>query len=289
MAEHGRLWDFCPKGCETTLQEAARPFFQAYSYAHASGDAEARGQAFDAIMTFPARALLRSRGGVRKTTKRLNTRLRYIAGASRDLLSVGIMPGAPPPPHDASSSLPPPPSSPALDPAQRAWQAKVRRAVGLARRGHFAKGLQSLTSAGMADMTPEVIDSLEECFTHDSSPIPAIPAETPPIVVDTSALPLIVKMGAHGASGGPSGWSDDILLVCLGDEVVLAGFGDLIEDICNNSIDTDSSSILRSVLMAAAHKKDPTSPKKRTLMLGEVFVKVASRYFLGQGQLLGHL
>ena len=94
VAEHGRLWDFCPKGCETTLQEAARPFFQAYSYAHANGDAEARGQAFDAIMTFPARALLRSRGGVRKTTKRLNTRLRYIAGASRDLLSVGIMPGA---------------------------------------------------------------------------------------------------------------------------------------------------------------------------------------------------
>ena len=78
--------------------------------------------------------------------------------------------------------------------------------------------------------------------------------------------------------GGPSGWTGDTLLVLLRDPVCLQGFSDVLSDTCNGALDPHSASLLKGYTMAAALKKDPS--KKRTLLMGEEFLKVASRYCL---------
>jgi hypothetical protein len=72
-------------------------------------------------------------------------------------------------------------------------------------------------------MTPEVIDSLERCFTHNSSPIPRCPADAPPIFVESSKLHELIREGADGSKGGPSGWTCELLLPLPGDVVCADG------------------------------------------------------------------
>ena len=68
------------------------------------------------------------------------------------------------------------------------WKAQLLAARQLAGRGHYGKALQRIVGSGLAKMTPEVIDSLERSFTHNSSPIPRCPADAPPIFVESSKL-----------------------------------------------------------------------------------------------------
>ena len=161
------------------LQEAFRPFFGAYTRARANGEIDARGLALDGIMTLPQRCLKRDRGGLRTTTRRLNTKLRYIATYARELCSEGLSPGQPEDAQTAAGLHSAHPVDSITDLSQRAWDAKIRRCVSLSKRGYFSKGLSAITSLGMADMTPDVIESLEACFTHNGSAIPALREHTP--------------------------------------------------------------------------------------------------------------
>ena len=78
------------------------------------------------------------------------------------------------------------------------WKAQILAARQLAGRGHYGKALQRIIGSGLAKMTPEVIDSLERCFTHNSSPIPRCPADAPPIFVESSKLHELIREGADG-------------------------------------------------------------------------------------------
>ena len=54
------------------------------------------------------------------------------------------------------------------------------------------------------------------------------------------------------------------------------GIATFVEDCCIGSHDPHSGHLIRSSLMAAANKKNPD--KKRTLMMGEIWAKLASKY-----------
>ena len=275
---------FCPNACQRPEWQSAPHFGSLFrraaktygskpvapssrrTYARAAGSPGEKAEAFDAILTLPARCLVRKRGGVKKTTRRLNTSLRFIAAAAHEAARSGIpLPAAPGQQGGRHSPK-----------SEGAWERKMRTATQLAKRKHYRKGLQHIVGLGIAEMTPEVIEVLERCFTHDSSPIPRRPAHSPPVLVDEEALHGLIRAGANGSKGGPSGWSCEQMLPLLRDGVCSDGLKALIEDIANFELDPGSCHLLRATLMAAANKKTPG--KKRTLMMGEVFAKLAGQY-----------
>ena len=148
-------------------------------------------------------------------------------------------------------------------------------------RGHYGKALQRIVGSGLAKMTPEVIDSLERCFTHNSSPIPRCPADAPPIFVESSKLQKLIREGADGSKGGPSGWTCELLLPLLGDVVCADGIAALDEDCCNGCHDPHSGHLIRSSLMAAANKKNPD--KKAHAYDGRDLGKAGFKVFQGSG------
>jgi len=269
LVEHGRLWSFCPVGCSDRLADAARPFWQRYTYARANRDWEGRGVALDAILKWPELCLTRSRGGLKKTTKRINARLSYIAGYARVLADCGL-----PIPFQASQHYA------SHDPdvsAEAVWARRVRATRELAKRKLYAKGLQQLLGHGMADMSLEVVRSLEATFTHTTAPMPRVPQSAPPVLVDKDKLSSFIKSMITGAKGGFSGYSLEVIHSLCKDPVCLTGIHGLVEDIANNDLDPWSSWLMRTTQLAAANKKDPTATK-RTLLMGENFLKIAASY-----------
>jgi hypothetical protein len=80
----------------------------------------------------------------------------------------------------------------------------------------------------------------------------------------------------YRSKGGPSGWTCELLLPLLGYVVCADGIATFVEDCCIGSHDPHSGHLIRSSLMAAANKRNPD--KKRTLMMGEIWAKLASKY-----------
>ena len=94
--------------------------------------------------------------------------------------------------------------------------------------------------------------------------------------MEATKLHELIRVGADGSKGGPSGWTCELLVPLLSDEVCSDGITAIVEDCCNASLDPHSGHLVRSSLMAAANKKVPA--KKRTLMMGEIWAKLASKY-----------
>jgi hypothetical protein len=124
-------------------------------------------------------------------------------------------------------------------------------------------------------MTPEVVESLEQLHPQQQS-VPRCPADASPTTVESTKLNELIREGADGSKGGPSGWTCELLLPLLGDVVCAADIAAFVEDCCNGSHDPHSGHLIHSSLMAAANKQDPA--KKRSLMMGEIWAKLASKY-----------
>ena len=71
--------------------------------------------------------------------------------------------------------------------------------------GQYKKALQSLTSAGLAQPSPEVFD--EMLAKHPTSVYPSLPTEPspPPAQVSKAAVARSLKSFPNGSAPGPSG------------------------------------------------------------------------------------
>jgi hypothetical protein len=264
IAEHGRLFKYIPAGCEARWVEVVRPILLAISQASATGNAGVRAQLIDHLLMLPALCLKRKRGGRRRTVKTLNFRLESYAErlASRSDPTRPVMEIEPNEAFDPSEADP--------------FTAKVARAVLLAKRGFLSRCAKSLLQEGIAEINRDAVDGLRALHPPCNNPIPDKPIESPIIAMDTTELKRLIKSKiARGAAPGPSGWTGELLLPLIADDVCLKGLSALVTDIANDALDPHSRLLLTSSILLGIPKKNLTI---RPLALGEVFLKTAATY-----------
>jgi hypothetical protein len=235
--------------------------------AHALDDQRALGLAVDSILVLPAQSLVRTRDGRRRTRNAIRTRLRTVAAARAPVVPGWL------PPHGRGGSLHV--GSPAAFSELAVWKAKVRRAVERARAGKTKRCVDVLTQDGMASWTGERISHMRAKHPPATNVAPDCPADAPSVFVDPKDLDKLVRSLANFTAAGPSGWTAELLLPLLDDEVCMQGITLLTQLIANNQLDSHSRNLLTCSLLNAIPKSDGGL---RPLALGEFFVKLACKY-----------
>ena len=267
IAEHARLWQFVPHGCEDHWRTANRSRWQALLTAHAAGNVRERGYAVDAILALPSQCLVRTRGGVRRTRTAIRTRLNTVAAARTPIVH-GSIPARSGTPHVYLGTER---KFSELD----AWKARVRRAVERGKAGKTKRCVDVLTQEGLAAWTDERIDAIRLKHPAATHAVPEIPPNAPLVIVDCGSLAKQIKKMATFTAAGPSGWTAELLLALLDDKVCMDGITLLVQLIANNQLDALSRDLLTSSLLHAIPKPNRDL---RPLALGEFFVKAACKY-----------
>ena len=108
----------------------------------------------------------------------------------------------------------------------------------------------------------------------DANALPGLPADAPRTVITTKQVASTVRRLATGASPGPSGWTADLLLPLLEDDVCLRGLTRLINDIVNGNFDQRGQDFLTASWLIGIPK--PGKKGVRPIAMGEVFYKIAA-------------
>ena len=267
IAEHARLWQFIPHGCEDHWRNANRARWQALLNAHAAGNVRERGHALDAILVLPSQCLVRTRGGVRRTRTAIRTRLNTVA-AARSPLVQGRIPARSGTPHTYSGTVR---RFTELD----VWKARVRRAVERGKAGNTKRCVEVLTQDGLAAWTDDRINAIRRKHPPASHAAPETPTNAPFNIVDLASLAKLITKMATFTAAGPSGWTAELLLALLDDKVCMNGITLLVQLIANNDLDQHSRDLLTCSLLHAIPK---SNGDLRPLALGEFFVKAACKY-----------
>ena len=262
--EHARLWWYIPPGCGEDWVIACRPKFQQLLASHEGKDFRARGHAVDAILAAPSESLVRKRGGRRRVAQTIRRRLRTVAAATRN--------GGRPPPSDTIHPSDPHPRD--STPSQ-VWATKLRRATEFGSRNKIRKAIQVLLSDTAPDSSPEAVAELRAKTPPSASPLPPCPHNAPSIIVDSEGVATLIRKEARALAASGSGWTAELLLPLIGDEVCLAGITLLVQLIANNSLDSHSRTLLTSSLLLGLPKPDRSL---RPIAIGELFTKLASKY-----------
>jgi hypothetical protein len=142
--------------------------------------------------------------------------------------------------------------------------------------------VQCLISKQLPPVTEEVIDKLRQLHPPPENAedciMPAVPAKPPIVIVDKLKLKALARKAPKGRAPGPSGWTLELLLPLLDDDICLEGITLLVQLITNNALDDHSRRLLTSSILLGAAKKDPTSI--RPLAMGELFLRLAAFYVL---------
>ena len=135
MASHNRLWTTLPHGVHEQWLDSMRYYWESFQVSHNDGQLQARGPALDEILRFPARTLVRMRGGRRRTQQAIRARLKRVATAARD------------PALSQPEPLPlrPAPAPRAYSPDEE-WAASMRRAIPFASANLTRDGVRCLVS-----------------------------------------------------------------------------------------------------------------------------------------------
>jgi len=105
--------------------------------------------------------------------------------------------------------------------------------------------------------------------------MPSPPCPAPLIVVDKEKLQILIRHYPRGRAAGPSGWTAELLLPLLEDDICFDGITLLVQLIANNELDTETRKLLTSSLLLGHLKPDDSL---RPLAMGELFLKIAARY-----------
>lgn len=163
----------------------------------------------------------------------------------------------------------------------RLLEYRKRRARELYRQGYRAKAVKMLLSAPLMRLTPEVIEKLRELHPEPTvRAVPKPPQNANIIIVDLELLKKIIKERlANGSARSATGWTAELLLPLIEDEVCMRGLGDIVQDIMNNNVSEDGRQILLLGKLIAVQKHgDPTTP--RPVTIGDILYKAAAVYGL---------
>ena len=148
----------------------------------------------------------------------------------------------------------------------------------------MSKAGRLLASSGVHPVSTEVIDQLVSLHPsrYPSPSLPLAPDLTVPIVsVDPKLIAKIVRKGANGSGGGPSGWSYDLLLPLVNNQDALCGLCALITLIVNARIPPGVWPLLLASRLVPLKKSDDGV---RPIAIGEVFVSLCSSYLVHEFQ-----
>ena len=260
-----RLWPAVPPTAAADWVAACLPRFSAFISAHASNNHHARGIALDSILLAPAQFLVRKGGGwnCRKAAFRLQLNI-------RSLLAQGPLPRSRPP--RARCVVSGDVAAPDL-----AWKRKLLRSAELASRGQWRRAAQVLSRPDFVPPSAESCAALRAKQTSSDTAIPALPPDTPRIIIDPDVLGRVIRNSADGRTG-PPGWTAELLLPLWDNEVCKQGICLLTELISNDDLDPHSRLLLTSSVLFGIPKKNSDV---RPLAIGEEFLKLAERLCLG--------
>ena len=155
--------------------------------------------------------------------------------------------------------------------------ARMQRVMQHVRNGHLSRAIKCLTQQ---EADPVDDDTLIRDMYNlhpkgpDANALPGLPADAPRTVITTKQVASTVRRLATGASPGPSGWTADLLLPLLEDDVCLRGLTRLINDIVNGNFDQRGQDFLTASWLIGIPK--PGRKGVRPIAMGEVFYKIAA-------------
>ena len=106
--------------------------------------------------------------------------------------------------------------------------------------------------------------------------LPQCPEHAPRIIVDPEQLAKDIRSSAKGTAAGISGWTAELLIPLVDDDVCLAGLTSLIQAIANGELDDHSRDLLTTSLLLGIPKPNDIRP----IAIGETFLKLAAKYAL---------
>ena len=139
------------------------------------------------------------------------------------------------------------------------------------------KAARCLVAAALPPFSERTMPALEALHPPplEEQSMPPTPA-APVIVVDKAKLSLLIRSFPKGLAAGPSGWTAELLLPLLEDDICHEGITLLVQLIANNQLDPHSRRLLTSSLLLGIPK--PDSDALRPLAMGELFLKLAAKY-----------
>jgi hypothetical protein len=164
---------------------------------------------------------------------------------------------------------------------------KIKQANDLVREGHISRANAALARTPQPTQDPLITEAnlrrlhpkeeAEHAARFGVGPTPKVFTRT----FDPTDVAAMIKSSCSGASPGPSGWREEMLLVLCADEEALIFLARFLTDIAND----DVAPLLRrvlvlSTLMGIPKKDDGTRP----IALGEVLVKLAEKLSLATCQ-----
>jgi len=153
----------------------------------------------------------------------------------------------------------------------------MRRAIPFAAANLTHDAVRCLVSRAPAPFSEKTMSALEALHPPppDNQVMPSPPVVSPLIVVDNEKLKLLIRRYPRGRAAGPSGWTAELLLPLLEDDVCFDGITLLVQLIANNALDPESRHLLTCSLLLGHLKPDDSL---RPLAMGELFLKIAARY-----------
>ncbi len=151
-------------------------------------------------------------------------------------------------------------------------QRQLNRATALATNGHLGKAARQLerTDVALPPNTPELPQALHPKSNWTPAPSNAEPAF---LSIDNEAPLRIMKKQSSLKSPGPSAWTEDLLYqACLFSDECLALIAHMVRDICNNSIPSEMTDIIKACKLIPLPK---TPVSVRPIAIGEAIVKIA--------------
>ena len=170
------------------------------------------------------------------------------------------------------------------DKGGRETDAAIRKRTQVARthlqRGSIRRAARALTAGALADITPEVIQQLQDL--HPAAPpphIPVLPADSPsPAQVSADTLTEVLKHLPAGSAPGPSGWTYEHLRgAALRSDAAFDATLGFVNALLSGSLPSIPN-LLASRLVALAKPEEGgpgVSSRVRPVAIGEVWVRLA--------------
>ena len=151
---------------------------------------------------------------------------------------------------------------------------KLHRAKEKGTKGNIKACVRTLLQDGTAEWTQDSVTAMLALHPQAARAPPPCPDSAPRIIVESDKVVELVRRLARGTAAGPSGWTAELLLPLLADNVCLQAVTLLVQLIANNELDPHSRVLLSCSTLHAIPKSDGGL---RPLALGDLFVKIANK------------
>ena len=156
--------------------------------------------------------------------------------------------------------------------------ARVARCTDLVRSGYISRAARTLGQADLPSIDTKVVDALRELHPSATGTPPPLPIAAPILEIDTAALTsLVAHKLKNGSSGGPSGWTGELVFALVDDSDCVQGLCALVADILNGYLPDQARAYLTCSVLIPVNKPGGGI---RPIAVSEVFYRLASIYAL---------